>query len=67
MRVQVDLTKCQGYGNCVGAAPDVFDLDDRGLVLLLEEHPADALAEAVVQAVQLCPVQAITVEDRPGR
>jgi ferredoxin len=57
----VDLTRCQGYGNCVGAAPEVFDLDDRGLVLLLNENPSEDQAENVRQAERLCPVQAITV------
>jgi ferredoxin len=66
MRVSVDLGKCQGYANCVAVAPDVFDLADNGLVLLLEEEPADDRAEDVQQAVRLCPVQAIVVEDLPG-
>jgi ferredoxin len=67
VRVHVDLDKCQGYGNCVGAAPDVFDLDDRGLVTLLTEEPSDDRAEDVLQAEKLCPVQAISIEDLPGR
>lgn len=66
MRVRVDLDKCQGYGNCVAAAPDVFDLADNGLVLLLEETQSDDRAEDVLQAVKLCPVQAIDVEGLPG-
>jgi ferredoxin len=65
MRVRVDLSRCQGYGNCVGAAPDVFDLTDNGLVLLLEEQPTDDRAADVLQAVRLCPVQAISTEDAP--
>jgi ferredoxin len=63
MRVRVDLDRCQGYGNCVGASPSVFDLADNGLVLLLDENPPAEKADEVRQAVQLCPVQAIAVED----
>lgn len=66
MRVRVDLDRCQGYGNCVGVAPDVFDLSDEGFVELLQEHPSDDRAEDVRQAVQLCPTQAIAVDDLPG-
>jgi ferredoxin len=66
MRVSVDLDRCQGYGNCVMTAPDVFDLGDNGLVVLLEERPSDDRADDVVQAVKLCPTQAIAVEDLPG-
>ena len=36
MRIAVDLSKCDGYANCVMAAPDVFDLGDDGLVVVLE-------------------------------
>lgn len=67
MRVRVDLDRCQGYGNCVVTAPDVFDLSDDGLVLLLEEQPAAERAEDVLKAVKLCPVQAIAVDDLPDR
>lgn len=65
MKVRVDLDRCQGYGNCVGVAPDVFDLDSRGLVVLLNEEPSADRADDVRQAVKLCPVQAIAIEDGP--
>jgi ferredoxin len=65
MRVRVDLDLCQGYANCVGVAPDVFDLADNGQVLLVEENPLADRADAVQQAVRLCPVQAIAVDDPP--
>jgi ferredoxin len=65
MRVRVDLDKCQGYANCVGVAPDIFDLTDEGTVVLLEESPSPDRAADVVRAVQLCPAQAISVEDLP--
>lgn len=67
MRVRVDLSRCQGYGNCVAAAPDVFDLAENGLVLLLDEEPSDDRADDVLQAEKMCPVQAITVEGLPER
>jgi ferredoxin len=28
MRVGIDLSRCAGYGNCIEAAPDVFDMSD---------------------------------------
>jgi ferredoxin len=62
-RVTVDLDRCQGYGNCVSAAPGVFDLDDAGLVVLLKEDVGEEELAAVRQAVGLCPVAAIAVED----
>ncbi len=31
--IKADRTACQGYANCVIAAEDYFDIDDRGLVV----------------------------------
>jgi ferredoxin len=60
MRVTVDLRLCQGYANCVDSAPDVFDLGENGLVVLLQEEPPADHEHAVREAVRLCPVQAIS-------
>lgn len=63
MRVSVDLTRCQGYGNCVAAAPEVFDLDESGLALLLVEEPGAEQAATVRNAERMCPVAAIAVQE----
>ncbi|MFE4059271.1 ferredoxin, partial [Streptomyces sp. NPDC059096] len=39
MRVTVDQESCVGAGQCVLNAPDVFDQDDDGFVVLLNEAP----------------------------
>jgi len=63
-RVTVDLNRCQGYGNCVSAAPGVFDLDDEtGLAVVLKEDVGEEDLAAVRQAVGLCPVAAIAIEE----
>jgi ferredoxin len=61
MRVAVDLSLCQGYANCIAMAPEVFDLDDDGLVKLLQVEPPAEFDDVVRDAVQLCPVQAISI------
>jgi ferredoxin len=62
MRLTVDLSRCQGYGNCVSAAPELFDLDDSGMAVVLVEEPGpDRLAE-VQNAARVCPVAAISFE-----
>lgn len=66
MRISVDLKLCQGYANCVDAAPEVFDLGDNGLVLLLQEEPPAELHHASREAARLCPVKAITIESDEG-
>lgn len=62
-KISVDLTRCQGYGNCVIAAPAEFDLDDSSMVKLLNEHPSETELGRVREAVSLCPVQAIMLTD----
>lgn len=63
MKVTLDRGICNGYGNCVIEAPEVFDLDDDGLGVVLDEHPPEDQREAVDAAVRTCPVQAIVVAD----
>jgi ferredoxin len=65
MKLLLDRGKCQGYGNCVMAAPDVFDVDETGHVVLLiatDDLPDDRTAE-IKQAVRDCPVAALAFED----
>jgi ferredoxin len=64
MRVTVDLSRCQGYANCVGVAPEIFDLDDAsGQAVVIAPEPPRELHDAARQAVAGCPVQAISVEE----
>lgn len=59
MRVTVDRTKCTGLGICEAMAPDVFEVDENGdLVLLTEQVDADGLDEARA-AVEGCPTEAL--------
>lgn len=63
MKVITDQDKCIASGQCVMAAPDVFDQRDDGTVELLNANPPEELAEGARQAAWLCPALAITVED----
>lgn len=60
--VVLDLDLCQGYANCVIAAPEIFDIDDtRGVAILLAPHPPVAQREAAEEAVRNCPTEAISI------
>jgi ferredoxin len=63
MKVYADLDTCEGYANCVIAAPDVFDVDDSGVVVVLDAHPGEAERETVEEAVRSCPVAALRIEE----
>jgi ferredoxin len=64
MKVLVDQEKCVASGQCVVAAPDVFDQrDSDGVVVLLDAEPPVGQAEDVRHAAAVCPALAITVEE----
>jgi ferredoxin len=62
MRVTVDLNRCQDHGQCVIAAPSVFSMTDDG-VLEYIRTPDDSERSDVEEAADVCPLQAISIED----
>jgi len=62
MRVKVDADLCTGCGLCVETCPQVFDMSDEEVaVVLVDEVPEDA-EDDCRQAAADCPVDAITIE-----
>jgi len=61
MKLVVDLTRCQGFGQCAFLAPDVFRMGGRE-ALRDNPEPDDAQEERVLRAAAACPVQAIRVD-----
>ncbi len=62
MKIVVEEDKCCSGGQCVLAAPDVFDQrDSDGVVVVLNETPGPGRRAAVEEAVQICPAAAIVV------
>ena len=63
MRVAVDQDKCVAAGQCVAAAPDVFDQrDEDGVVVLVNATPDAAQEDHVRLAAGACPALAIQVQ-----
>jgi ferredoxin len=63
MHISVEADKCITSGQCVLLAPEVFDQDDEGLVILLTDSPEPGLHEAVREAASVCPAQLIHLAD----
>jgi ferredoxin len=64
MKVIVDLDVCEAHGDCVIAAPEVFDLgDDDEVVTVTQPNPPEELRQKVEAAVRDCPVTAIRLEE----
>jgi ferredoxin len=63
MKVVVDLKACDLHGLCVDTAPEVFEIDDNGVLHVLVETPPDSLRGKVETAVRECPTGAIAIEE----
>lgn len=62
--VTVDFDKCTGLGICESLAPDFFEVNDDGELLLLKEGIDDAELQEVEEAVNGCPTEALKIVDR---
>ncbi|MBK1787308.1 ferredoxin [Prauserella cavernicola] len=61
MRITVDRNKCTGLGICESLAPDVFEINDDGELVLTAEVP-DGQLDDVEAAVSGCPTEALRLE-----
>lgn len=60
MKPRVDEDKCIGCGACVAIAPNNFDFNEEGLSTVIGEEVTDETRNAV----DACPVYAITIEEK---
>jgi len=71
MRITVDLNKCNDHGQCVFSAPAEISLDSYGKLSFRAEATGtyvsgdldESLRDDVEEAADVCPLQAITIED----
>lgn len=61
MKLYADREVCIGAGLCVLADDGVFDQDDMGIVVLIDEQPA--VGEGVQKAVRNCPSGALRLSE----
>lgn len=62
LRIEIDRKLCNGYGNCIISAPQVFDLDpDTNIAYVLDGSPTAADEADVREAAADCPVSAIRI------
>jgi ferredoxin len=59
LKVIIDRRKCSGEAICVGIAPEVFDLDEEGIAIVINPEGADE--ETLLEAMESCPQDAITL------
>ena len=63
MKVHVDFDRCASTGTCVQLVPDVFEIRDDGYLYLLDEEPDEELRDDILEAVESCPTEAISILD----
>ncbi|BDZ48848.1 ferredoxin [Frondihabitans sucicola] len=63
MRIEVDHDACVGAGQCALVAGEVFDQDDEGFVVVLDDTPPTGSHQAARRAASLCPARAIRVRE----
>jgi ferredoxin len=68
MRISVDTERCCGAGQCVLAAPEIFDQrEEDGIVVLLTAEAPPELYAAVEDAAQICPAGVIALAAQDAR
>jgi ferredoxin len=62
VKIIADRERCEGHGLCADTAPDVYDLDDDAIVVLLHEDVPPELERKAVAGARVCPVAALRIE-----
>jgi len=62
MKVIVDFAKCTGLGICESMAPEFFEVNDDGELVLHRDGIADDELQSVEEAVAGCPTEALSIE-----
>ena len=60
MRLAVDRQACMGHALCYSVAPDVYDLDEDGHVVLVSAEVPAEHERAADEGAAACPERAIT-------
>jgi ferredoxin len=57
----VDQGKCSALGICESVAPELFEVQDDGSLLILNERPEGGQCAAAREAVEGCPTEALSI------
>jgi ferredoxin len=63
LRVVVDRGLCQGHAMCELEAPDVFSVDKKGHLTVLDETPPVSVRDELDKAVRFCPTHALSIRE----
>jgi ferredoxin len=63
MRVKIDKDLCIGCEACIDICPEVMEMQDDLAFTKIEDDIPEDLEDAVREAAEACPSQAIEIED----
>ncbi|MUL78694.1 ferredoxin [Mycolicibacterium sp. CBMA 226] len=63
MKLSVDPTRCASIGLCESLLPEIFQIDDDGVLTLAREDIADDEQAQVQTAVDNCPTGALRLQE----
>jgi ferredoxin len=63
MRVKVDRKLCNGDQVCTALCPEVFTIDNEGIVEVQVDEVPEELEVDVTAAVESCPEQCLSIVD----
>ncbi len=61
LRIEIDVAKCMGQGQCNYWAPATFALGDDGIAQVIGDNANTDSEESIVLGAQGCPTRAISV------
>ncbi|MBC7373703.1 MAG: ferredoxin [Frankiales bacterium] len=63
MKIVLDEDKCSSLGMCESVAPDVFEVGDDGVLVVLNHTPSQDQRALMEEAVAACPTGALSLQD----
>ena len=66
LRIHIDRDLCVSFGDCIEAAPDVFEFDDEEIAVFVSEA-GTIDRDQLIAACASCPVDALTAFDEEGK
>ncbi len=65
LRIHIDRDLCVSFGDCIEAAPGVFEFDEEEIAVFVSEA-GTITREELIAACASCPVDALTAFDEKG-
>lgn len=61
LKVTADRSKCCGYGLCAQICPQVYKLDENGIVFLDADTVPEGLEDEAREGAAACPAEALAI------